>query len=136
MDAVELVAGPAALGRVKLAVVQPDRPVRRVSVQPEFQTGHAGKVRAKRGRGQRPVALQRYLHEVLAFAFAHRYVLFGVFHRVRERGGEPTSGGRRDGAVSRGRPKRTWREIRSIVATAVAEERNEETRHRKKKKKK
>lgn len=85
MDAVELVAGPAALGRVKLTVVQPDRSVRRVSVQPEFQTGHAGKVRAKRGRGQGAVAFQRYLHEVLAFTLAHRYVFFSGFHRVRKR---------------------------------------------------
>lgn len=82
MDAVELMTGPTALGRVEFAVIQPKRSVRRIIVEAEFQTGYAGEVRAQRGRRQCTVALQRYLHKVFALAFADGYVLFRVFHRV------------------------------------------------------
>lgn len=82
MDAVEFVTGPTALGRVEFAVIQPQRSVRRIIVEAEFQTGDAGEVRAQRGRRQGTVALQRDLHKVFALAFAHGYVLFRGFHRV------------------------------------------------------
>lgn len=82
VDAVEFMTGPTAFRRVEFAVIQPQRSVRRIIVEAEFQTGDAGEVRAQRSRRQSTVALQRYLHKVFALTFAHGYVLFRVFHRV------------------------------------------------------
>lgn len=82
MDTVELVAGPSAFGRVKFAVIQPERSVWRVRIETEFEAGDSGEISAQRGRGQGAVALQRDLHEIFTFAFAYRNVLFDVFHRL------------------------------------------------------